>query len=261
MDGLVTAVAAAGGLLLGDPLEIVVERCGAHASLARPWWSCPSCGRPPGPAALVPLSGSLSRRNPCPTCGERRPHPGRPLVLALVCAAVFGAFAARVGADPVLPAYLVLGTALVSISAVDLERLIIPNRIVYPAGVAVVVLLVVGSAADGHWQSMLWALACGAGAFAAFFVVHVAVPRGMGFGDVRLAGLVGLATGWRSPGQAFVAFLAAFVLGSLVGVVVMAVSGQGRRTRVPFGPFLAAGAAVAVVAGGPLSRVILHHGT
>lgn len=260
MDAVVTGVAVAAGLLLGDLLDVLVTRTGAHASLDRPWFACPSCGRRPATAELVPLLGAAPRRRPCPTCGTVRLHGRRPWALGVVAAAVLGSLAARVGPHPALAAYLVLGAALVVVSAVDLERLIIPNRVVYPAAAAVAVLLVVASAADDRWQAAWWAAACGAACFVAFYVVHVAVPRGMGFGDVRLAGLVGLATGWRSPGQAFVAILAALVLGSMVGLVVMAVSGTGRRTRVPFGPFLAAGAMVAVLAGGPLARVLLHHG-
>lgn len=260
MDGLVIGVAAAAGLVAGDVLDVLAARTGAHAPLTRPWLACPSCGRPASPAEAVPLWGAGRRARPCPACGARRPMAARPVLLGLAAAAVMGAEAARLGPDPVLPAFLALGLALVVLSAVDLERMIIPNRVLYPATGVVAVLLAVGSAADGRWVPLGWAAACGAASVAAFGLVHLVSPRGMGFGDVRLAGLVGMATGWLSPGRAFVTFLAAFVLGSVVGVVVMAVSGQGRRTRVPFGPFLAAGAVLSVLAGGPLVRTIFHHG-
>lgn len=260
MDGLVTGLAAAAGVLLGDPLELLAQRTGAHRGLRRPWWSCPSCGRLPT-AAAIPVVGALVRCRPCRWCQARRPLALRPVLLALVSGAVLGAMAARLGPDPVLPAFLVLGAALVAVSAVDLERLIIPNRIVYPAGAALAVLLVAGSAADGRWTALGWAAVGGGAAFGAFFAVHLAVPRGMGFGDVRLAALVGMATGWLSPGRVFVAFLLAFFIGAVVGLVVMAASGQGRRTRVPFGPFMATGCVLAVLVGGPLARVLLHHGS
>lgn len=260
MDALVTAVAAAGGLVVGDQLEIVVERLGAHESLRRPWWACSACGAPASGGALVPVVRALSRRRGCPACRQRPDHAGRPLALALACAAVLGAFAAHLGADAALAAYAVLGVALVALSAVDLERMILPNRILYPSAVTVTALLLVASAVDDRWGSMGRAAIAAAAAFVAFFAIHAAVPRGMGFGDVRLAGLVGLGSGWLGLGHAFVAFLSAFVLGSVVGLVIMAVTGQGRRTRVPFGPFLAAGAVVAVVAGDPLVRVLLHRG-
>lgn len=179
----------------------------------------------------------------------------------MTSAAVLGGFAARLGADVALLAYVVLGLALVAIAAVDLERQIIPNRIVYPTLGLMVPLLVIASAADDKWGALADAAIGGAGAFAAFFAVHVAVPRGMGFGDVRLAGVVGVATGWLGFGPLFVAFLASFVLGAAVGLVAMAVSGAGRKTRIPFGPFLAAGAVVAVLWGAPLAHALFHRGT
>jgi leader peptidase (prepilin peptidase)/N-methyltransferase len=81
----------------------------------------------------------------------------------------------------------------------------------------------------------------------------------MGFGDVRLAGVLGGATGWPGLGHAFVAFFAAFVLGAVIGIAVMAATGGGRKTRIPFGPFLAAGAVVAIVWGNPVAHALFHH--
>jgi leader peptidase (prepilin peptidase)/N-methyltransferase len=143
---------------------------------------------------------------------------------------------------------------------VDLEHLIIPNRIVYPAALVVGPLLVVSSAVDGRFGSLWRAGLVAALAFVAFLAVHLAVPHGMGFGDVRLAALIGGATGWLGLGHAFVAFFAAFVLGAALGLVVMAVRRSGRKTRIPFGPFMAVGAVVSVVWGDPLVRLLFHRG-
>ncbi len=145
-------------------------------------------------------------------------------------------------------------------SAVDLERFIIPNRLVYPTVFTVAPLLVVASAVDHRWGSLGRAAIAGALALAAFFAVHLAVPRGMGFGDVRLAGLIGLATGWLGLGHAFVGFFAAFLLGAVIGIGVMVRSGGGRKTRIPFGPFMAAGAVVTVLWGSPIAHALFHHG-
>jgi leader peptidase (prepilin peptidase)/N-methyltransferase len=180
--------------------------------------------------------------------------------MAIVCACVLGGFAARLGDDVALAPFAIFGVALVMISAVDVERFLIPNRIVYPTLALVGPLLVVSSAVDDRWGSLARAAIAGTAAFAGFFAVHLVVPRGMGFGDVRLAGLVGLATGWLGLGHAFVAFLAGFVFGAVIGVVVVLVTGVGRKTRVPFGPFLSTGAAVAVLWGDPLARALFHHG-
>jgi leader peptidase (prepilin peptidase) / N-methyltransferase len=260
MDVLVTALSASGGLILGDSLEIVVERLGAHEGLEGPWWQCPNCKEPASGIGLVPLVCVLQRRRPCPRCQEQRGHPWRPLVLAVVSALVLGAFAVRIGPDIVLSAYCVLGLSLVALSAVDLEHFIIPNRIIYPTLALFVPLLVISSAVDHRWTALAHAAIAGAAGFLFFYVVHWIVPHGMGFGDVRLAGVLGLATGWFGLTHAFIGFLAGFILGAVIGSVVMVVTGGGRKTKIPFGPFLAAGAVVAVVWGNPLVHTFLNRG-
>jgi leader peptidase (prepilin peptidase)/N-methyltransferase len=260
VNGLVTGVSVAAGLVIGDQLEIVVERLGAHETLALPWWHCPTCGVAPAPAGRVPLVRVVARRRGCPSCGAATPYPWRPLVLAVVTAAVLGAFAATFGADVALAPYAVLGISLVAVSAVDLERSIIPNRIVYPTLAAMVPLLLVASAVDDRWGSMGRSLVSGAVAFAFFLLVHLLVPRGMGFGDVRLAGVVGLAAGWLGYGHAFVAFLASFLLASVIGLAFVLATGRGRKARIPFGPFLAAGAVLSIVWGDPIVRALFHPG-
>jgi len=261
MDALVTGVSAAGGFVLGDGLEILVERLGERRPLDRPWWRCQTCEAPASGIGLVPVLRVVARRRGCSACAAAVPHPIRPAVLAVVSAVVLGAFAARLGADVVLAAYAVFGLSMVAISAVDLERYIIPNYIVYPTLALLIPLLVVASAVDHRWGSLGRAAACGAIAFAGFFVLHVAVPKGMGFGDVRLAGVIGLAIGWLGFGHAFVGFFAGFVLGAVIGIVFIVVSGGGRKTKIPFGPFLAAGAAFSVVWGTPVANALFHRGT
>jgi len=260
MDALVTTVSAVGGLVLGDGLEILVERLGERSALDRPWWRCPSCRAPQRGVGLVPVLRVLSRRRGCASCGEPTPRPWRPVVLSLLGAAVLGAFAAHFGADVVLAAYAVFGLSMLAISAVDLERYIIPNRIIYPTLALLVPLFVIASAVDDRWSSLWRAGLAGAVAFLGFYVLHVAVPHGMGFGDVRLAGVIGIALGWLGLGHAFVGFFAGFVLGAVIGLVFIAVTGGGRKTRIPFGPFLAAGAVWAVVWGSPAAHALFHRG-
>jgi leader peptidase (prepilin peptidase)/N-methyltransferase len=257
MDALVTGVAAAGGLLIGDRLELVVERVGARQSLERPWWSCPKCRSPLGLLGAAPLVSTAVRLR-CPGCGRRAPHAWRPLVLGVVSAAVLGGFAWRLGADAALAAFAVFGLGLVAMSAVDLERFLIPNRILYPTAALSGPLLVVASAVDDRWGSLGRAAIGAAAAYVAFLLVHLAVPHGMGFGDVRLAGLIGGVVGWLGLGHAFVGFFAAFVMGAAVGVAVMLAGRGGRKTRIPFGPFMAAGAVVAVVWGNPVANALFH---
>jgi leader peptidase (prepilin peptidase)/N-methyltransferase len=140
---------------------------------------------------------------------------------------------------------LLLITALVPITLIDLELRLIPNAITLPAAVAA---LVAGVALDiGYVPEQLIA-ATGAGGF--FFIAVVAYPRGMGMGDVKLAGMLGLYLG-RAVAPAI---FAALILGVVVGAGIIAAKGAqaGRKTAVPFGPFLALGALIALFAGDAL---------
>jgi leader peptidase (prepilin peptidase) / N-methyltransferase len=258
MDALLTGVAVVAGLLTGDLLEVVVERVVGREDWERPWWRCEACRAPATGLALVPLVRVVARARPCPSCATRAAHARRPAVLSLLAGGVLGVFAARIGADVALVAYCVFGLSLIAISAVDLETMRIPNRLVYPTFVVMVPLLALASAVDDRWGSLARAAVAGASAFVVFFAIHLLVPRGMGFGDVRLAALIGLGVGWLGLGHAFVAFFVAFVLGAVIGLTLVIVTGRGRGTRIAFGPFLSAGAVIAVAWGGPLADVLLH---
>ena len=258
MNALVTGVSAAGGLVFGDGIEIIVHRLGERRPLDRPWWRCEVCEAPATGVGQVPVLRVVARRRGCPSCAAPFKQTYRPAVLAALGALVLGAFAVRFGAVVVLAAYAVFGLSMLAISAVDLERWIIPNHIIYPTLALLIPLFVIASAVDDRWGALGRAAASGAAAFAGFYLLHVAVPKGMGFGDVRLSGVIGLATGWLGYGHAFVAFFAGFVLGSLVGLVVIVVTGGDRKSRIPFGPFLAAGAIFSVIWGNPVAHALFH---
>ena len=135
------------------------------------------------------------------------------------------------------------------VSITDLSHRLVPRRLVYPALALIAPLLVVASAADHRWQALGGAAIAGAAAFAVFFAVWWFVPRGMGFGDVRLAGLVGTALGWLGLVHLYVGFLTAFLAGAVFGVVLMVARGTGRKTRLPFAPALSVGAVIGVLWG------------
>lgn len=203
--------------------------------------------RSPEPAALEAMGGP-ARRAPIALLPTGR-SPARTAGAAVLTGALAAAAAARLGAQVALVAYGVLFAVLVAVSATDLTHRLVPRRLVY-AGAAVVGAALVADALTSHHPGRLGgAVIGGAVAFGVFFVVWWFVPRGMGFGDVRLAGLIGLALGYLGLLDTYLGFLCAFVLGALGGVVAMAATGSGRRTRVPFAPALAAGAVVAVLAG------------
>jgi leader peptidase (prepilin peptidase)/N-methyltransferase len=180
------------------------------------------------------------------------------VVVTVVTGALLGLAAYRLGAVPQLGAYCALFVGLVAISAVDLRVGLVPRKILYPTFVLMTIGLVGASAALDAWTPMLHAVIAGVAAFALFFAIWWFHPRGLGFGDVRLAGVMGAGLGWLGLPEAYLGFLAAFLIGALYGLVVMAVQRSGRRTRIAFGPALAAGAVIGVLWGPTLAQTWLH---
>ncbi len=187
--------------------------------------------------------------------------PGRTIGAALVTGALFAAAGNRFGDHLVLAPFCVFFAMLVVVSVTDLSHRLVPRRLIYVGVALVVPLLVVTSAVDHTWRSLSGAAIGGVVAFALFFAVWWFVPRGLGFGDVRLAGFIGLTVGYLSLLHAYLAFLAGFVIGTVFGLAVMAVSTTGRKTRIPFAPSLATGAVIAVLWGGHLAQGLFHAGS
>ncbi len=181
-----------------------------------------------------------------------RPLTVRYVAVELVTGGLFAAAAVRFGVDAVLPAYLVFFASLVAVSAIDLERRLIPNRIVYPTGFVCLPLLVLAAAVEGEWDRLGTALLGAVLAWAAMFVLHIAVPAGLGFGDVRLSFLLGLFLGWLSLSHVLIGMFLGFLLGAVLGLLLIALRIRSRKDAVPFGPFLAAGAVICILVGNPI---------
>ncbi len=238
------------GLFVGLYLNLAVDLVPQRKSMRPLRAGCRNCldastanPRPPVLPWVV-----LGRR--CRVCGERVAI--RYPVVELVCAALFAAVTVRLGTDPALPAYLVFFACLLVVTVIDLEYSIIPNRIVYPTIFASLPLLALAALAKGDFGRLGSALAGAGIAFAVMFVVHLISPESMGFGDVRLTFIIGLFLGWLSLSHVVVGLFLGFALGAVVGVGLMLTRRRGRKDSVPFGPFLAAGAALAVLLGRPL---------
>ena len=145
-----------------------------------------------------------------------------------------------------------LASGLLALGLIDLDTLLLPNRVLYPTGFLVGGLLVLAAALDDQWSSLERAALAGAASFAVFFVIHLVSPRGMGFGDVRLSFVLGMALGWLSWGHAYLGLFLGFLLGAVIGSLLIALKLRGRKDHVPFGPFLVAGTLIAIYAGAPL---------
>ena len=218
---------------------MVAHRLPRAESLVSPASHCPSCDAPVRPWDNVPVLSWLLLRGRCRNCGVRI-SPRYPAV-ELLTAAAFAAVVAVNGFDDDLVLELPLVAALIALAAIDLDHRLLPNKIVYPLAAYGVVATLLVDRAD-----LVENLVAGAGAFTFLFLAVLAYPRGMGMGDVKLAGAMGLFLGL----SVVPALLVAFLSGSVVGLAMIAREGaDARKKAVPFGVFLALGGIVAVLAG------------
>ncbi len=236
------------GAIFGSFLNVVAYRLPRGESLATPGSHCPSCEAPIKPYDNVPVFAWLWLRGRCRSCGERisARYPLVEAATAMLCGAVVLAD----GPTPEAALGVALVLFLVPIALIDLDLQIIPNRITAPAAVVAVVL---GAALDPGGE--VERLIAGAAAGGFLLLAVLAYPRGMGMGDVKLAAVLGLFLG-RGVGPAV---LVALVAGVLVGGAIIARVGvaSGRKTKVPFGPFLALGGIAAIFAGDALVSAYL----
>jgi len=173
-------------------------------------------------------------------------------LLALLTGGLFAGMGARFDDSWALPAYLALTAALVALSVIDLQHYLLPNRIVYPMTLALLVLFTLAAALDDDWGALGRGVSAGLIAFAAYFVLHLVSPRSMGFGDVKLSFGLGLALGWLGWGELLLGLFLGFFYGAVIGIVLMVVRRRNRKQAIPFGPFMAAGALTSILVGAPV---------
>jgi leader peptidase (prepilin peptidase)/N-methyltransferase len=240
--------AAVIGAIFGSFFNVVAYRLPRGESLSRPRSRCPGCQTPIKPYDNVPIVSWLVLRGKCRACGSRisARYPVVEAVTALLCGLVV--LAKGLDKDAVLPLALVL--LLVPVTLIDLDHRIIPNKLMIVGAVLAPALLL--------WvdpDALVEHLIAGVAAGAFFLVAVLAYPRGMGVGDIKLAAVLGLFLG-RAVGPAV---FIALISGTLVGALIMARKGvaEGRKTAVPFGPFLALGGVVALFAGDAMVNAYL----
>ncbi len=238
-------VAGLFGGLVGSFLNVVAHRVPLGESIVSPGSRCPECGSPVKPYDNLPVLSWLLLRGRCRNCGAPI-SPRYPLV-ELATALVFAAVVAVRGFDNDLVLELPFVAALIALAAIDFDHKLLPNKIVYPLAVYGVIATLLVDRDD-----LVENLIAGAGAFAFLLAAVIAYPRGMGMGDVKLAGAMGLYLGL----SIIPALLTAFLSGSVVGIYILAREGAaGRKKAVPFGVFLALGGIVGVLAGPELIDV------
>lgn len=238
LNALLYVVSLLLGLIIGSFLNVVAYRVPKKESLIRPGSHCPSCGHAVRWHDNVPVLGWLALRGRCRDC--QAAIPVRYPVVEGLTGLLFLAAALVIGWTPRLLLAWAFFAVLVAVSLIDLDYFIIPDKIVLPSaavGLAASVLL----APQRWWQYLV----SGLGAALFLFVVALIWPGGMGFGDVKLALLLGFVLG----ADVIVAMFAAFLMGGIVGVLLLATGRRTRKDRIPFGPFLAGGGIIGCLAG------------
>lgn len=244
------ALAAVVGLLIGSFLNVVVWRVPRGESVVSPPSACPRCGHRIRSRDNVPVLSWLLLRGRCRDCGT--PIAVRYPLVEAGTAVVFALVAVRFGTTWPVLAYAYLAAIGIALALIDLDVRRLPDAIVLPAYPATAVLLAVASWGTGDWAALGRAAVGGVALFVAYFALRVAYPAGMGFGDVKLAGVLGGALAWLGWGAFAVGTFGAFLVGGLVSVVLLATRRVTRKSAVPFGPWMVVGAALGVAVGEPL---------
>jgi leader peptidase (prepilin peptidase)/N-methyltransferase len=243
------------GLIIGSFLNVVAVRVPAGTSIVRES-RCPRCDAAIKPWHNVPVLGWLMLRGRCASCGEPI-SPRYPIVeaitgvsFALVAWLILATSTAPLPATSVvLVAFLYFAAVSVVLTLIDLDTHRLPDAIVLPSYVVAGVLLAVACVLGADWSRLLAAAIGMAILYAFYFVIRLIRPDGMGGGDVKLAGVVGIYLGWLGWGALAVGAFAAFVLGGIFGLALIAGRRAGRRTAIPFGPWMLAGAWVGIFMG------------
>jgi leader peptidase (prepilin peptidase)/N-methyltransferase len=227
------------GLAIGSFLNVVIYRLPRHESLVKPGSHCPRCGAAIRWYDNLPIISWLVLGGRCRTC--KAPISVRYLLVEVITGALFVLAMWRLDLTWPLPVAWAFVAVLVGVAFIDYDHMIIPDKLVLPGAV-------VGLAASIAIEPDRWwaYLAAGVGAAAFCFALAMFWPGGgMGFGDVKMALFVGVVLG----GSVLVAFFAAFLVGSILGLYLVLVRKSSRKTKLPFGPFLAFGSVLAVLFG------------
>ena len=249
------------GLLIGSFLNVVIFRVPAGRSLVAPPSACGSCGAQIRPWDNIPVVSWLVLRGRCRDCrsaiSARYPlvELGTSLLFAVVAVRFgTGLFEREVAVEAwiTLAAFLYLASISVTLALIDLDTHLLPNRIVLPGYVVGALLLGAAGFAGGHSDDMVRAGLGLSILWAVYLSLGLIYRGGMGFGDVKLAGLLGLFLGYLGWGELVVGGFAAFLLGGLFAVGLLLTRRANRKSGIPFGPWMLAGAWVGILLGGPL---------
>lgn len=260
-DALVPVAVGLFGLVIGSFLNVVIARVPEGRSIVRPASACPSCGQEIKAYDNIPVLSYLILKGRCRNCGSSI-SVQYPLVEA-GCAALWLAVYWRFGGlgwEFALSAVLL--AALLALAVIDARLYRLPNPIVYTTFFVGLALVVAATAATGDWNRLRDSLICAVASFALFWAIAAVGGAAfgedaMGFGDVKLAGVLGLYLGWLGPRYVVIGLFLGFLTGAVVGLAMRAGGKKKRRDPIPFGVFLAIGAFLGILVAEPLADLYL----
>ena len=261
MIAVTVVLAAVLGLLLGSFLNVVVYRVPIGKSIVFPPSACPLCDSEIAPWDNIPVLSWILLRGKCRTCSA--PISARYPLVELATSASFtlvalafapACFAARTSADAVaavlvMVSFLYLAAITIALALIDLDVHKLPNVIVVPAYAVSAALFAAASVLSGDFGPLIGSGIAMAGLFLAYLVMALVYPGGMGLGDVKLAGVLGIYLGWAGWGAVAVGAFSAFLLAGVFSIILIATKRAGRKSGIPFGPWMFAGAWLGIVIG------------
>ncbi|TFD51796.1 prepilin peptidase [Cryobacterium sp. Hh7] len=271
MTALLAVFAGIFGLLIGSFLNVVIYRIPAGKSIVSPPSACGSCGARIRSYDNIPVLSWLLLRGKCRDCGAafsvRYPlvELGTGVFFAIVTLWVFsrgdGGSLASTGALSaqiiVLVAFLYLAAVSVALAMIDLDTHTLPNKILLPVYPVGAVLLTAAALVAGEPGRLLSALIGAVALFGLYLALALISPGGMGLGDVKLAGVLGLYLGWLGWAPLIVGAFGAFLLGGLFGIGLLVSRKAGRRSSIPFGPWMLLAAWLGAVFGQSIAAAYL----
>jgi leader peptidase (prepilin peptidase)/N-methyltransferase len=240
------------GLLVGSFLNVVIWRVPRNESVVSPRSRCPQCGHEIRGRDNVPIVSWLLLRARCRDCGAH--VSARYPLVELATAVLFGLLAWHFGLHVVLIAYLYLAAIGVALALIDIDLHKLPDALTLPSYPVAAVLLTAGALSAHEPFNLARAAIGGAVLFVLYAVLWFVYPKGMGLGDVKLAGVLGMYLGFLGWGTLAVGAFFGFALGGVIGVTLMATGRATRKSKIPFGPFMLAGALAAVFFGARLAH-------
>lgn len=254
MTAILVGLCAVLGLAIGSFLNVVIWRVPRGESVVSPPSACPSCGNPITPRDNVPVVSWFLLAGQCRSCHER--ISARYPLVELGTAALFALTAWHFGLAWELPAFLYLAAVSVALALIDIDVRRLPNAIVLPSYVVAAVLLGGAALLQGN-SGVLLRMFIGSFALYAFYFA-LAFMGGMGFGDVKLAGVLGTYLAYLSWAELLVGVFLGFFVGGISGTLLMLTRRASRKSKIPYGPYMLVGAWLAVFVGEPLSDAYLR---